>query len=313
MSGNGRALIVGSIGLDDIKTPFGEEKNILGGSAIYGAFAASVCARGVDVVGVAGEDLNPDVFDRLRKRGVDLSGVEIVPGGKTFRWGGEYIGDMDEAITHFTDLNVLMDFNPKIPEAYRDNDILFLANIDPELQISVLDQVRKPRLTLLDTMNYWIINKRDALVEALKRVDVVLLNAGEARMLFGTNSLAVAGAELMKLGVRHAIIKKGEHGVIMFSQSGFFATPAMPLEFVRDPTGAGDSFAGGLCGWLTRGPIDDAAIRQAIVVGSAVASFVVEDFSTRRVEAITPESLEERCNRLVNAMNVESVLFGAVV
>lgn len=311
MSGNGRALIVGSIGLDDIKTPFGEEKLILGGSAIYGAFAASVCARGVDVVGVAGDDLDAGVFDRLRKRGVDLGGVEIVKDGKTFRWGGEYIGDMDEAITHFTDLNTLMDFNPKIPDSYRDDDILFLANIDPELQLSVLDQVRKPKLTLLDTMNYWIINKRDVLVEALKRVDVVLLNAGEARLLFGTNSLALAGMELLKLGVKYAIIKKGEHGVVMFSESGFFATPAMPLEVVRDPTGAGDSFAGGLCGYLTRGGVNDQAIRQAIVVGSAVASFVVEDFSTRRVEGMSPTELEERCARLINAMNVDAVALGA--
>lgn len=301
---NGRVLIVGSIGLDDVKTPFGEEKSILGGAAVYSSFAASVCAP-VDIVGVVGDDFPEVHLRRLAARGVDTRGVEIVPGGKTFRWGGEYSGDMEEATTHFTELGAFATFRPSIPEAYRENSIVFLANIDPELQLSVLDQVRKPELVLCDTMNYWITSKRDALMEVLKRVDVALMNATEARMLMETKSLARAGQALIEHGLKHAIIKKGEHGVLMFSEHGFFSTPAMPLEEVFDPTGAGDTFAGGLSGYLAReGRVTEETLRQGIVVGSSLASFVVEDFSTRRLELVDAEMLEGRCHRLTRAMSV---------
>jgi sugar/nucleoside kinase (ribokinase family) len=304
---NQRVLIVGSIALDDVKTPFGEEKEVLGGAAIYGSIAASTCAP-VDVVGVAGEDF-PDIhLQRLQRRGVDTSGIEIVPGGKTFRWGGEYVGEMDEAITHFTDLGVFGSFEPRVPDRFRDDPVVFLANIHPAIQLAVLDQVRSPRLVLCDTMNYWIQSERETLLKVLSRVDVALLNAGEARMLFNTNSLPQAGMELIKMGLKRAVIKKGEHGVLMFSESGFYAVPAMPLERVLDPTGAGDSFAGGFSGYVARsGNLDEQTLRQAVVVGSAAASFVVEDFSTRRLEELDARSLEERCHRLHHAMHVERI------
>ncbi|MBI1785883.1 sugar kinase, partial [Candidatus Sumerlaeota bacterium] len=229
-------------------------------------------------------------------------------GWRTFRWGGEYIGDMDEAATHFTHLNVFESFRPSIPESYRSDEIVFLANIDPELQLLVLDQVRQPKLVLCDTMNFWIQSKRDALMEVIRRVDVMLLNAGEAKMLFNTNSLPRAGAELIDLGLKYAIIKKGEHGVLMFSREGFFSTPAMPLEQVKDPTGAGDTFAGGFSGYVARrGEVTEDTLRQAVVLGSAAASFVVEDLSTRRLEQITTDDLEQRCHRLTRAMSVEAL------
>jgi sugar/nucleoside kinase (ribokinase family) len=304
---NPRVLIVGSIAWDDLKTPFGQVKGVLGGSAIYGSIAASCCAP-VDVVGAAGEDYPVEFLDKLNTRGIDTRGVERIKGGKTFHWGGEYVGDMDEAITHFTHLNVFEHFRPTIPEVYRDDAIVFLANIDPELQLSVLDQMRSPELVLCDTMNLWINHKRDALLEVIKRVDVVLMNAGEARLLFDTTSLPRAGAEQLDLGLRYAIIKKGEHGVLMFSRDGFFSTPAMPLERVVDPTGAGDTFAGAFSGYLARcGAADEQTIRQAIVLGSAAASFVVEDFSIRRMESVTVDELEERCRRLTRAMSVEAL------
>ncbi len=304
---NDRVLIVGSIALDDLKTPYGEEKGALGGSACYGSIAASCCAP-VDIVGVTGEDFPAEHLERLRKRGVNTAGVEVVRGGKTFRWGGEYQGDMDEAITHFTHLNVFENFRPTIPESYRNNAVVFLANIDPELQLQVLEQVKSPRLVLCDTMNYWIQTKRNALMEVIRRVDVMLLNAGEAKMLFDTNSLPRAGAELLDMGLKRAIIKKGEHGVLMFSRDGFFSTPAMPLEQVKDPTGAGDTFAGGFSGYVARqGTITEDVLRQAVVLGSAAASYVVEDFSTRRLEAVTSDQLEQRCQRLTRAMSVEAL------
>lgn len=302
-----RVLVVGSIGLDDVKTPFGEEKEILGGAAIYGSFAASTCAP-VDMVGVAGEDFSDHHFEKLRRRGVDTRGVEIVPGGKTFRWGGEYHGDMDEAKTLFTDLGVLGTFEPKIPDAYRDDPIVFLANMHPAAQLAVLDQVRSPELVLCDTMNFWIESERDLLMKVLARVNVALMNATEARMLFKTNSLPEAGMELIKMGLERAVIKKGEHGVLMFSKDGFYASPAMPLERVLDPTGAGDSFAGGFSGYMARvGDLGEQSLRQAVVVGSATASYVVEDFSTRRLETLDLKNLEERCHRLRHAMHVDHI------
>jgi sugar/nucleoside kinase (ribokinase family) len=307
---SGRVLIVGSVALDDVKTPFGEEKAILGGSAVYGSISAS-CLAPVDIVGVAGEDFPSDCVERLNRRGVDTRGLQIVPGGKTFRWGGRYAGDMDEAETDYTALNVFESFRPAIPDAYREDEIVFLANIDPELQLAVLDQVRRPKIVMCDTMNFWIQSKRDALIEVLKRVNIALMNAGEARQLFGTNSLPEAGAKLLELGLQRAIVKKGEHGVLMFSPDGFFASPAMPLERVLDPTGAGDSFAGGFAGYLARnGSVREPSLRQGIVVGSALASFVVEDFSTRRLERVSPAELEERCRRLTGAMEVDGLRLG---
>ncbi len=304
---NHHVLIIGSIALDDIKTPWHEERGLLGGSAVYGSIAASMFAP-VDIVGVVGEDFPAEHLEMLRAHGVDTSGVER-RAGQTFRWGGEYRQNMNDRDTHFTELGVFAEFDPRIPEPWRDSGFVFLANIDPELQLRVLEQVRQPRLVLLDTMNLWINLKRDALIEVIKRVDAILINEDEALMLFQTHSLPEAADRLLELGVSRAIIKKGSHGAQMFSADSTFAVPALPLRKVNDPTGAGDTFAGGVIGYLAAGgTLDESSFRQAIMVGSACASFVVEDFSTRRLAALTPGQIQERCDRLHDAICCERVV-----
>jgi sugar/nucleoside kinase (ribokinase family) len=304
---NQRLLIVGSIALDDITTPTAQEHDVLGGSAVYGSIAASHFSP-VDIVGVVGEDFAEEHLQVLQVHGVDTRGVERVAGGKTFRWGGEYLGEMNEAETHFTELGVFADFTPRIPDGYREDGFVFLANIDPVLQLAVLEQVTRPRLTVVDSMNLWINIKRDALIEVLRRVDVALLNEAEARMLCDTHSLPLAASRLLEFGLKRAIIKKGSHGAQMFSAEGTFAVPAIPLEKVVDPTGAGDTFAGGLMGYLaTRRELDDMAFRQAIVVGSACASYVVEDFSVRRTAGLTRHDILGRCGRLYDAIRCDPV------
>ncbi len=302
-----RVLIVGSVAVDDIQTPATEVKNVLGGSAVYGSVAASHFAP-VDIVGVAGSDFPGEHIAALHQRGVDTRGLELIPGGKTFHWGGEYVGEMNEAVTHFTELGVFADFKPVIPESYRENDFVFLANIDPELQLQVLEQVKQPKLTLCDSMNLWINIKHEALLEVLQRVDVALLNESEARLLFNTHSLPKAAAELLKLGLKRAIIKKGSHGAQMFSSEGNFAVPAIPLENVVDPTGAGDTFAGGLIGYLASRPtLNEMDFRQAILVGSACASYVVEDFSIRKTAALSKDLIKSRCLRLHESIRCDMV------
>ena len=302
-----RILIVGSVALDDVTTPHGERRGILGGSAVYGSVAASNFAP-VDIVGIVGDDFPVEHVRALRARGVNTDGLEIVPGGKTFHWAGEYGGAMNEAVTHLTELGVFEHFNPQIPDAYRDDPYVFLANIDPELQLRVLEQVARPRLVVIDSMNLWINIKREALLEALRRADAALLNDAEACLLCQTHSLPHAAAELLKLGLGRAIIKKGSHGAQMFSAAGTFAVPALPLASVKDPTGAGDTFAGGLIGYLAmRDRLDEQTWRQAILVGSACASFVVEDFSIGRTAGLTPTQVLESCNRLHAAITCEPV------
>ena len=300
-----RVLIVGSVALDDIQTPQGDAQRILGGSAVYGSVAASHFA-GVDIVGVVGEDFPDEHVEALHARGVDTRGLERVDGGKTFHWGGEYVDEMNEAETHFTELGVFAEFDPKIPETYRDNAFVFLANIDPELQLRVLDQVREPRLIVIDSMNLWINIRREALLEALGLADVALLNDAEVRMLFDTHSLPAAAERLLNLGLERVIIKKGSHGAQMFSREGVFAVPAIPLTSVKDPTGAGDTFAGGLIGYLAgRSELDEEAFRQAVLVGSSCASFVVEDFSIRKTAALTRMMIHDRCKHLHDALRCD--------
>lgn len=306
---NQRVLIVGSVALDDIKTPGGGGKNLLGGSAVYGSIAASNFAP-VDIVGVAGEDFPAEHVATLRAHNVNIDGLECVAGGKTFHWSGEYQAEMNEAITHQTELGVFGDFNPVLPEAYRDDAFVFLANIDPELQLRVLEQMRKPALTLCDSMNLWINIKRDALCEVLKRVDVALLNEGEARLLFETSSLPQAAEKLLEMGLKRAIIKKGSYGAQMFSAEGTFSVPAIPLRQVVDPTGAGDTFAGGLIGYLAaQDELDEMAFRKAILVGSACASYVVEDFSIGKTKALAKHEILVRTMQLFDALRCEPVEF----
>jgi sugar/nucleoside kinase (ribokinase family) len=291
-------LIVGSIALDSVKTPFGEVKDVLGGSATYASLAASFFVP-VQLVGIVGNDF-PRRYNLLfRKHGIDLEGLQRVRNGKTFHWAGEYEYDMNQRRTLSTCVNVFENFKPTLPQHYRHTPFVFLANIDPELQLEVLDQIERPRLVMCDTMKFWIEGKRDALIEVLKRVDVVLVNDAEARELCDTVNLHKAARMLLELGPRHIVIKKGEHGCLMFGRDTFFAAPAFPLELVKDPTGAGDTFAGGFIGWLARlQRPTEIRLRQAIIVGTTLASFAVEDFSVRRLVKLSPDLIQRRCEGL---------------
>jgi len=286
-------LVVGSVALDSIRTPFGEVDEILGGSATYFSVAASFF-NDVRLVAVVGEDFPAQHVDFLASRKVDLRGLKRVP-GKTFRWKGHYDYDLNEAHTLETQLNVFKDFDPDIPEEYRDSEFVFLANIDPGLQLHVLEQVRSPRLVICDTMNLWIETRLPQLLETISRVDYLLLNDSEARQLAEEPNLIGAGRKLLGMGPQRVIIKKGEHGVIMLGKDVFFSLPAYPLETVFDPTGAGDTFGGGLLGSLSRYPeMSEDDIRRSIVYGSVIASFNVESFSCDRLRDLTTGEIEER-------------------
>ena len=287
-------LVVGTVALDAIETPYGKQDEVLGGSATYFAAGASYFTP-VRVVGVVGEDFPMPRLDFLKKRGVDLSGVEVVPGGKTFRWAGRYHHDLNHRDTLGTWLNVLETFQPKLPADWRDTEYVFLANIDPVLQRQVLDQMKRPKLVVMDTMNFWISSMRDELVKTLGRVDAVILNDEEARMLTGVPNLVKAAALIRRMGPRTVIVKKGEHGALLFHENAIFSAPAYPLEDVHDPTGAGDTFAGGFFGYVARaGRTDEDTLRQAVLHGSALASFCVERFGPERLKDLTMKDIEAR-------------------
>ena len=286
-------LVVGSVALDSVETPFGRADDVLGGSANYFAAAASHQTP-VQLVGVVGSDYPVEKLEPLRARGVDLSGLERAE-GESFRWRGRYRHDLNSAETLETRLGVFSHFKPKLPESYRNADYVFLANIDPRLQLDVLSQVRKPRLVACDTMNFWIESRRPDLLELLGRVDLITLNDGEARQLTEQANLVQAARWILERGPRTVLIKKGEHGAFMFTKDTVFFAPAYPLESVFDPTGAGDSFAGGFMGWLARtGDLSEANMRRAVVVGSAMGSFVVEGFSITRLLEITRADIDAR-------------------
>jgi sugar/nucleoside kinase (ribokinase family) len=287
-------LVVGSLAFDDVESPSGKRTDILGGSATYFSLAASKFGP-VRLVGPVGEDFPLAEAESWRARGIDTAGLEVVPGGKTFRWSGRYAGDMNAAETLRTELNVLGTFRPKVPASFRDSAFLFLANTHPATQRSVLAQVARPRFVLADTMNLWIANERPALLDLLREVDGLLLNDEEARMLAGTRNLVAAGKAILGLGPRVVIVKKGEHGSFLFSKERFFALPAYPLETVVDPTGAGDAFAGGLMGSLARaGEATPEAIRRGMSYGTVTASFTVETFGTEAIARVTAEEVEAR-------------------
>ena len=286
-------LVVGSVALDTVETPFGRADDALGGSATFFSAAASLFAP-VQLVGVVGEDYPVEALGFLAERGVDLSGLEQAR-GESFRWSGVYAFDLNSRETLETRLGVFADFEPKIPEGFRDAEWVFLGNIDPELQLGVLDQVRQPRFVACDTMNLWIDIKRDRLLELLKRVDLLLVNDAEARQLSGDFNLARAARWIMDRGPRYLIIKKGEHGAMLFTPTSVFFAPGFPLEEVFDPTGAGDAFAGGLMGHLAQcGRVDDGDLRRAVIYGSVLGSFAVERFSVERFKDLSPEEIEDR-------------------
>ena len=286
-------LVVGSVALDSVETPFGRADDVLGGSGTFFSSSASHFAP-VQLVGVVGDDYPVEKLAPLAARGVDLSGLEQTT-GSSFRWRGRYRHDLNSAETLETHLGVFSNFRPKIPEQFRNAPFVFLANIDPRLQLQVLEQVNKPRLVACDTMNFWIESRRPELVELLGHVDLITLNDGEARQLTEQTNLIKAARWIMDKGPRFVLIKKGEHGAFMFTRESIFFAPAYPLEDVFDPTGAGDSFAGGFIGYLaSTGDLSERSMRRAVVVGSAMGSFAVEKFSNARLMEITREDIDAR-------------------
>jgi len=300
-------LVVGSVALDSVETPFGKADDVLGGSATFFSAAASLLTP-VQLVGVVGTDYPMEKLESLAARGVDLAGLERAD-GPSFRWRGRYHHDLNAAETLETHLGVFSRFSPKIPEQFREAPFVFLGNIDPRLQLDVLNQVERPRLVACDTMNFWIQSRRPDLLELLRKVDLVTLNDGEARQLSEKVNLVQAARWIMDLGPRHVIIKKGEHGALMFSRDSVFFAPAYPLESVFDPTGAGDSFAGGFIGYLTRcNDMSDASMRRAVIYGSAMGSFAVEKFSTERLMTLTRSEVDQRVRRLRELTTFEEEL-----
>lgn len=297
--------MVGSVALDTVRTPFGRAEEVLGGSAVYFACAAAYFAP-VRLVAVVGADFPRRYLGLLEERGVDLAGLQVAE-GPTFRWTGEYGYDLNEARTLETRLGVFAGFQPRLPGHYRTTPFLFLANIDPELQLGVLRGVEAPRLTALDTMNFWIQGKREALRRVLAEVDVVVINDAEARMLAEDPNLVRAARRILGWGPRTVVVKRGEYGALMVTPERFFFVPAYPLDAVFDPTGAGDTFAGGFMGSLAReGVVDGAALRRAIVYGSVMASFTVEDFSLNRLLQVGPTEIEARFRAFQEMMRLEA-------
>jgi len=283
-------VVVGSIGLDDIKTPFGEVKTALGGSGVYASAAASFFVK-PSLTGIMGTDMPAQHLKTLAK--FDLRGVEKKD--KTFRWEGFYEYDMNEAKTIKTELNSLGSFNPVLPKDYRQANYLFLGNTDTDIQIQTLDQMESRPFVALDTMNYWISSKRESLVKAIEKVNLVVMNEGEARQFMDTPNLIKAGRMMLDLGPEFVVIKKGEHGSLLFSVNGFFSAPGYPLETVKDPTGAGDSFAGGMMGYLAKtNDVSEKNIRKAIIYGSCIASACAEDFSLNYLKNINLNEIKER-------------------
>uniref|UniRef100_C6E0H3 PfkB domain protein n=1 Tax=Geobacter sp. (strain M21) TaxID=443144 RepID=C6E0H3_GEOSM len=286
-------LVVGSVALDSVQTPFGERERVLGGSATYFSTSASFFTD-VNLVAVVGEDFPEEHTKFLASRNIDLTGLSKVP-GKTFHWKGRYGYDLNEAQTLETHLNVFESFKPVIPASYAGAEYLILANIDPELQMEVLNQVPNPKVVALDTMNFWISSKPEALKKVISRVDFLIINEGEARQLSGEANLVRAARAIIGMGVKNLIVKRGEYGVLMFNGHSVFAAPAFPLEEVFDPTGAGDTFAGGFMGYLANtGDVSEQGVRQAIVFGSVMASFNVEAFSLDRLKTLSYPEIESR-------------------
>ena len=300
-------IALGTMAFDAIETPFGKIDKIVGGSATYVAYAASHLIKPIQQISIVGSDFPQEEMNELQSRGVQLEGVEIVPDKKSFFWSGKYHLDMNTRDTLITDLNVLADFNPVVPEAYQGAEFLMLGNLMPELQISVINQLKKrPKLIVLDTMNFWMDTALEDLKKVLTMIDVLLINDTEARQLSGEFSLVKAAKKVLDMGPKYLIIKKGEHGALLFQGNHVFFAPALPLEDVFDPTGAGDSFAGGFIGHLARTKdISFENMKTAIIVGSAMASFCVEKFGPQRLKEITKADIDTRLEEFVQLVNFD--------
>ncbi|WP_223582208.1 PfkB family carbohydrate kinase [Sphingobacterium sp. GVS05A] len=294
-------VIIGTVAFDTIETPFGKTDKILGGAGTFASLAASYLCDQIKLVSVIGEDFGSSNLAVIKDRGIDVSGVQIVPGGQTFSWSGRYHNDMNSRDTLATDLNVLADFDPIIPDSYQDCEYLLLGNLTPQVQLTTLARLkRKPKLVVLDTMNYWMNVALDDLKKVLQKVDVLTINDAEARQLSGEYSLVKAAKVILAMGPKYLIIKKGEHGALLFGENQIFSAPALPLADVFDPTGAGDSFAGGFIGYLAKvKSINFTNMKNALIFGSALASFCVEKFGTDRLVGLTEEDIQKRLNAFV--------------
>lgn len=303
-------ITLGSMAFDAIETPFGKVEKIVGGSGIYVAYAASHLSQPIQQISIVGNDFPTEEMEELKRRGVQLTGVEIVPDQKSFFWSGKYHLDMNSRDTLVTDLNVLANFNPKVPEEYQGAEFLMLGNLMPSLQMSVIEQLRtRPKLIVLDTMNFWMETALNDLEKVLKKIDVLMINDSEARQLSGEYSLVKSARKILNMGPAFLIIKKGEHGALLFHKKEVFFAPALPLDDVYDPTGAGDSFAGGFIGHIARtGDISFENMKTGIIVGSAMASFCVEKFGPQRLKEITKEQLDARLEEFVQLVNFEIAL-----
>lgn len=302
-------IVVGTMAFDALETPFGKVDRIMGGSATYVAWAASNFYQPIKQISIVGGDFPQEEFRKLEARGVQFEGVEIVPDEKSFFWSGRYHMDMNTRDTLVTDLNVLERFNPQLPESYQDCEYLMLGNLVPAVQKQVLNQLRKrPKLIVMDTMNFWMEVALDDLKEVLKMVDVLLVNDSEARQLSGEYSLVKAAQKIREMGPKTLIIKKGEHGALLFGEGKIFFAPALPLEEVFDPTGAGDTFAGGFIGHLARtGDISFNNMKKAIIVGSAMASFCVEKFGSERMQELTAEDVKDRIGAFAQLVQFDAI------
>ena len=300
-------LAVGTVAFDTIETPFGKAEMCVGGACTYIAWAASYFTDKINLVSIVGDDFPEDEIALLHAKGVDTRGLEVVKGKKSFFWAGKYHDNMNQRDTITTELNVLADFDPVLPEAYKSSEYVMLGNLTPEIQMQVLAQMEvKPKLVVMDTMNFWMDIAWDALIKVIAKVDVLTINDEEARQLSGEHALVTAAKKIHEMGPKIVIIKKGEHGALLFSEGKIFSAPALPLARVFDPTGAGDTFAGGFIGYLAgRDDLSFENLKRAVIYGSAMASFCVEEFSIEKLKHLSPEMIKERVNKFVEISKVD--------
>lgn len=303
-------ITVGTVAFDKIETPFGKTDKVIGGAATYISLAANYFTKNVKLISVVGGDFPKDVLANMRGRGIALDGLEIKQDEKSFFWSGKYHYDLNSRDTLVTELNVLADFQPVVPESYQDCEYLMLGNLDPNVQMSVIKQLKKrPKLVVLDTMNFWMDVALEPLKEVIAKVDMLTVNDEEARQLTGEHSLIKAAAKIMEMGPRFVIIKKGEHGALLFDKDNVFFAPALPLEEVVDPTGAGDTFAGGLIGYIAHtGEITFDNLKRAVIIGSAMASFTCEKFGTERLLQINEKDIDRRIQKFVDLVDFDILL-----
>lgn len=300
-------LTVGTVAFDTIETPYGKAEMCIGGACTYISWAASYFTDKINLVSIVGGDFPQGEIDQLHARGVNTDGLEIVEDKKSFFWAGKYHSNMNQRDTITTDLNVLADFDPQLPDSYKSSDFVMLGNLTPEIQMQVLDQMTtRPKLVVMDTMNFWMDIAMDALLEVIKKVDVITINDEEARQLSGEHALVTAAEKIHEMGPKIVIIKKGEHGALLFNEGKIFSAPALPLAQVFDPTGAGDTFAGGFIGYLaSQEDLSFENLKRAIIYGSTMASFCVEEFSIEKLKTLSPEIIKERAEKFIEISRVD--------